>query len=359
MRVSLLEISAPDPQGEEAKDHMNATKFIATTGRGLACATRWQNGDWSVEPSLQDQDVRCLATDPLDSQVVYAGTQGNGILRSEDQGASWTPAGLKGRMVKSIAVSLHEAGVLYAGLKPASIFVTRNYGQDWVELESFRRIRGRRWWRSPAEPPDWRAYVQGLSLSPTDPEVLVAGIEFGAVVRSADGGKTWSNHRKGALRDCHTLTFHSQDGKWVYEAGGGGASLSSDGGLTWRQPKAGLDRRYGWACAADPERPEVWYTSASPMTSSGLSFVPAAHVDGKANAAIYRSAGGATWERLGGGLPEPLNYMAYALLTDPGAPGHLYAGLANGDVWHSADYGDRWVKLPFNLDGIHRSLIWR
>jgi hypothetical protein len=336
---------------------MNANKFIATTGRGLACATRGQNGDWSVDLSLQDQDVRCLATDPLDSQVVYAGTQGNGVLRSEDQGASWTPAGLKGRMVKSIAVSPHEAGVVYAGLKPASIFVTRNYGQDWVELESFQRIRGRGWWRSPAEPPDWRAYVMGLSVSPTDPNVLVAGIEFGAVVRSTDGGKTWSNHRKGSLRDCHSLTFHAHDGSWVYEAGGGGAAMSSDGGHTWRQPKSGLDRRYGWACAADPERPEVWYVSASPFSAGGISFEPAAHVLGKSNAAIYRSAGGAAWERLGGGLPDPLNYMANALLTNPSAPGHVYAGLANGEVWHSPDYGDHWSCLPLNMGGIQFRLV--
>jgi hypothetical protein len=51
--------------------------------------------------------------------------------------------------------------------------------------------------------------------------------------------------------------------------------------------------------------------------------------------------------------------MAYGLLTDPDAPGHLYAGLANGDVWHSADYGDSWEILPFNLGGIHQTLIWR
>jgi hypothetical protein len=71
----------------------------------------------------------------------------------------------------------------------------------------------------------------GLSVSPTDPNVIVAGVEFGALVRSEDGGRTWSNHRKGALRDCHSLTFHATNGNWVYE-GGGGATVSRDGGLT-------------------------------------------------------------------------------------------------------------------------------
>ena len=45
------------------------------------------------------------------------------------------------------------------------------------------------------------------------------------------------------------------------------------------------------------------------------------------------------------------------LASDADAPGHLYAGLANGDVWHTQNYGDSWNKLPFNLGGIHHSMI--
>ena len=86
-------------------------------------------------------------------------------------------------------------------------------------------------------------------------------------------------------------------------------------------------------------------------------FAPPAHVDGKANASIYRSVGGAAWEKLSGGLPDPLDYMAYALIPDPEASGHLFAGLANGDVWHTKDYGDSWSQLPFNLGGIHNTMI--
>jgi len=47
-------------------------------------------------------------------------------------------------------------------------------------------------------------------------------------------------------------------------------------------------------------------------------------------------------------------YLAYTLLTDPRAPGHVYAGLSNGDVWHSTDYGDSWQRLPFNLGRVGR-----
>lgn len=330
--------------------------FLATTGKALARAEKL-NGNWQVKTYLQGAQLTCLAADPLNAQRVYAGTHGDGVLVSEDGGKSWASAGLEGIPVRSLAISRHSPGTIYAGCKPVSLYVSRNGGESWEELEGMRRAR-RWWWFSPAEPPDWSPYVMALTISPTDPDVIMAGIELGGVLRSVDGGRTWSNHRRGAVRDSHSLKFHPRDSDWVYEGGGGGAALSQDGGVTWRKPKAGLKKRYGWMVAADPERPEVWYVSASgnPNLLRG-EFEPPAHVDGKANASIYRSVGGAAWEKLSGGLPEPLDYMAYALITDPTASGHLYAGLSNGDVWFTQDYGDSWAQLPFNLGGIQRVMI--
>lgn len=331
--------------------------FLATTGDGIARAGLSAEGTWSVEHRLPKSRVMCLATDPLQSAAVYAGTRGNGVLRSEDGGLTWTSAGLDGCTVKAIAVSRAEPGVIYAGLKPPRLMVSRDRCEHWSEVESFQATRAW-WWRSPAEA-DLGAYIQGIALSPSDPRVVVVGIEAGAVLRTADEGRTWERHRPGALRDCHTVTFHHSDGNWVYEAGGtgAGASFSRDGGRTWKQPREGLDRHYGWSCAADSGRPEVWYVSASPTFTWSRPFEPPAHVDGQANAYIFRSAGGAAWEKLGGGLPQPLDFMAYGLLTDPTAPGHLYAGLSNGAVWHSANYGDAWERMPFSLGRIQRSFV--
>src|SRR3712207_9560975 len=80
--------------------------------------------------------------------------------------------------------------------------------------------------------------------------------------------------------------------------------------------RSGLDRHYGWACAADPAQPNVWYISVSPGAMK-------AHSENNAQAAIFRWTDEG-WQRLAGGLPEPLDYMPYALLTDPEAPGHVY-----------------------------------
>jgi hypothetical protein len=325
-----------------------ARVLLATLGSGVArgvCSA----DDWRVETVLPGVPVRCLAL--AADGAVWAGTQGSGVLRSVDDGATWSAAGLGGRIVKALAPSPHDPGVVYAGLKPAGVAVTRDGGAVWTELEGFGRIRGRRLWLSPAEPPG-TAYVQGLAVSPTDPEVVVGGVEFGAVVRSEDGGRSWSGHRPGAIRDCHSLAFHATDGARVYEGGAGWRrplATSRDGGRTWSSP-GGSKLWYGWACAADPGDPDVMYVSAARGPGG-------AHGRGPSGARIYRSRAGGPLEALEGGLPPALAGFPYALITDPASPGHLYAGLSDGAVWFAADQGDLWARLPVALPAVERAMV--
>lgn len=324
---------------------------MATTGAGVVRAGSRGGERWAVDEVLRGGEITCLAVDPQRAGVVYAGTRGEGILRSEDCGEHWRTVGMEGQVVKAIAASPTERDVIYAGTKPALVFVSRDGGRHWEELASFRKIFSRRFWFSPAEKP-FTAYVQGIALSPTDARVMMVGIEAGAVVRSEDGGVTWQDHRRGALRDCHSIGFHASDGRWVYEAGGtgAGAAFSRDGGKEWMQMRAGLEGHYGWACAADPQDPEIWYvsTAASPAR---------AHGGGNAGAFVYRWARAGAWEKLGGGLAQPLEQMPYALWTDAVEPGAVYAGLSNGEVWYSGNRGDIWERLPFGLGRIHRSMV--
>ncbi len=328
-----------------------SSSFDGRAGRGMTRAELGSDGEWRTEVVGDGYDVRCLAVDPQRPNVIYAGTQGQGLLVSEDRGRTWARSALGDKIVKAIAVSPHDPNVVYAGTKPAYMFRSDDGGATWSELAGFRRIPWRWLWFSPAESPP-KAYVHAISISPTEPDVLLVGIEFGAVVRSEDGGESWSGHRKGAIRDCHSLTFHARSGEWAYEAGAalGAGAVSRDGGKRWRQPKEGLDRRYGWACAADPEKPEVWYISASTGPNK-------AHSWDDARACIFRTSAGAGWEKLDGGLSTPLDYLPTTLLTDPDTGGHVYAGLSNGEVHFSPDYGDNWEKLPLDLKGIWHQMV--
>lgn len=324
--------------------------FLAATGHSLARAAT-SGGRWVVETVIPSAVIRCLAADPTRPGIVYAGTDQAGVLRSADSGRTWTPAGLAGLAIRALAVSQAHPGRVYAGTKPPRLYVSDDGGAVWAELPALRERRAF-WWFSPAEGRPFTPFVQSVALSSGDANILVVGIELGAVLRSFDAGQTFTRHRPGSLRDCHALATHANQPYWVYEAGGTGPGVaySHDGGHSWRRPRHGLDRHYGWAVAVDPGLPEVWYASLSTSASR-------AHGQGPAQAALYRWAGVGDWRRLSGGLPEPLDDMPYALITDPSATGHLYAGLGSGQVWHSANYGDDWHRLPFSLGALHRALI--
>jgi photosystem II stability/assembly factor-like uncharacterized protein len=328
---------------------MTNRTFLAGTDQGIARAEMNADGQWRVEHLAGGHKVTCLARHPAEADILYAGTR-DGVIYSIDTGRSWQPLGLAGQIVKSIAISSHDPAIMYAGTKPALIFKSEDGGRTWRELESFRRIPNRWWWLSPAEPPDLRAYVIDIALSPSEPDVLLAGIEFGAVIRSDDGGQTWSRHLSGTLRDCHSLKFHAGDGRWAYQAGGtgGGASFSRDGGRTWTKAGKGLAKHYGIVCGADGERPDVWYVCVGSSPFSAFGDDPQVY--------LYRANGGAGWQPIGW-QDHPLTETPTALVSVPDRPGHLYAGLKSGDVWHTADYGDNWQKLPFNLGAIWFALL--
>jgi photosystem II stability/assembly factor-like uncharacterized protein len=340
---------ATSPSGSpeaKVKTAVATRRLLALAQGGVASAQQAADGQWSVEKVLAGQDVRCLEVDPLDSQRVYAGTQGQGVFASADGGHTWKPLGLPGVIVKALAASPHQPGVIYAGTKsPALIYRTTDGGTHWEELAGFRRVRAW-WWLSPAEPP-FTAYVLALAISPEDPNIVLAGIEAGAVVGSADGGRTWSGHRSGAGRDCHQLLFHPRQPQWVYEAHGGGPVVSRDAGQTWQRPKAGLTGNYCFNVAVDAHQPEVWYAVTAPVLK--------AH-SANARAAVQRSTGGAPWQPLAGGLPPVFDRLPL-LASHPAVPGELYVASTQGHVWQSLDCGDNWQQLPLSLGPVWFRLI--
>jgi len=341
----------------KSKSVSKARVFLAGSPTGFSRAEQTPGGGWEVDRLRADLKATCLAEDPLNPGVLFAGTRSSGVWRSKDRGRSWEYCGLKDQMVMSLAVSPHpQAGdlrvqpLLYAGAKPALTFRSGDGGKSWEELGGFRRVPNRWWWFSPADPPGWKPYVISIAPSPADPNVILAGVEFGGVMRSDDRGGTWSRHLSGALRDCHDLKFHPAKGTWVYQAGGtgGGASFSRDGGITWHKAKHGLAANYGIACAADPEKPEVWYLSVAKSPGKAHGESPETY--------LYRATAGAGWQPIGWSA-QPLSETPFALVTRQGAPGNLWFGGRNGAVWHSPDYGASWEKLPFNLGAGASSLL--
>jgi hypothetical protein len=277
--------------------------------------------------------IQCVARDPREPGFLLGGSRDHGVWGSTDGGETWGQVGFPHPDVFSVSVSPVD-GALYAGCEPSMLFVSRDRGGSWRELESLREIPSAPTWSFPPRP--WTSHVRWIAPSPHDAGLLLVGIELGGVMRSEDGGETWSDHRPGAQLDCHSLAWHPTSPGRAYEAAGGGAAWSSDGGATWAAADQGRDRHYTWALAVDPDDPDRWYVSASTGPF-------AAHGRNGAEAVVYRWHGAGPWEPLDG-LPRPLDHMPYAFAF---VAGQLLMGLSDGTVYASADAGDSWEPVPF------------
>jgi hypothetical protein len=304
-------------------------RLYAATGDAIARLDE-AGGDWTAGLSLQGSGAQCLAVDPADSDTVYAGLRNGGVRRTADGGRTWVDCRLPEPRVFSLAVSAAD-GAVYAGTEPSALYRSDDRGETWRELEGLLELPSRPTWSFPPRP--WTSHVRWIAPNPQDADLILVGIELGGLMRSTDGGATWQDHRPGAQRDVHSLTWHPLARGCAYEAGGGGAAWSEDAGETWQPADEGRDRDYTWSVAVDPLDPELWYVSASTGPY-------AAHGRGDPHARVYRrERHDAEWHPLAGGLPDPLPAMAYALVA---GDGRLFAGLADGQIWESADHGDAW-----------------
>lgn len=292
--------------------------LLAATRRGVS-----RVGDGDSLRTLDGPDVRCLA---VVGSTAFAGTDGDGVFRTDDGGLTWTSIGLEEHRIRSLAAG---DDVVYAGTREPRVHVLHD-GEPWRALAPFPRARSW-WWMQPAERPFRPSYVSALALAGTN---LVAGIEACAVLLSTDGGSSWSAHRRRALRDCHRIVRFRH---MLYEAGSGGLAVSADGGSTWGRRRAGLDRRYGWDVAVAPE---TVYLAAAPYRS--------AHT-GAARARIFRARGSGPFEP----CTDELGSLPRLAVT---ADGTVYAAQGGGALLRSCDEGGSWQAVAASLEGPARAL---
>src|SRR2546423_359923 len=136
-------------------------------------------------------------------------------------------------------------------------------------------------------------------------------------------------------------------------------------GWAWSPPRGLLKRGGGGGSSAPPPGPAAAGPSPPPPPPGAARSARAARgapppgADGPRRragrgaraagpqAVVYRWLGEGPWQPLGGGLPQPLDNMVYALARNPHS---LFAGLINGDLFGSEDGGDSWRRLEVSGD---------
>ena len=313
----------------------DVTICVGTLGQGIWRST--DGGDtWAkVRQGIYGEAaVRSLAVHPHDSRIIYAGAD-SGIYRSENKGESWErlDSPMNDIPIWALAIDPVDPNIIFAGTRPSALFRSRDGGLKWerlsVELaETCPAVQIPR--------------VTALLVDPVEHNNIWAGIEVDGVRRSRDGGNTWEVVTGGLTDpDIHNLAVIAGPPKTLLTITPREVFASTDDGTTWEPQGAGsqVSPYYCRAIAVAQGDPEVVYMGNGDGAYGSLG-------------AIHRSRDrGRTWESLP--LPVEPNGSIWDLAANPADPNFVLASSINGQVLFSDDGGDSWTKSRKDFGEVH------
>lgn len=308
------------------------TRIVVATDSEVVTAQA--DHDSRMAPSALPDRPTCLAVDPGTPGAVWCGTRRGGVFRSDDAGMTWRPMGLDGVHVTAVAASPVAHGTVWAGTEPSTVWRSADGGGTWEETRDLNELRSSSEWSFPPKPDTH--HVRWIACHPRDAGRLWVAIEAGALVSTADGGRTWRDRVSGGPWDTHELAIHRDAPNVLRSAAGDGYFESEDGGLTWASPMDGLEVGYLRSVAIDPGTAGVVVISAStgPRT---------AYMAGRSDGRLYRRVRDGRWERVRDGWPEVPSTIAPLLAPGEG-PGELWSADERG-VHRSLDGGVSWQMV--------------
>jgi photosystem II stability/assembly factor-like uncharacterized protein len=270
----------------------NQNIWYVTAGSGGIWKTENSGTTWkSIFDSEKSYSIGCIALDPQNSNIIWAGTgenvggrhvaYGDGIYKSEDGGETWKNMGLK--------TSEHLSKIIIHPQNSNIIWVA-SQGPLWSkggERGIYKSTDGGKTWIQKLGDNEWIGATD-LIIDPRNPNLLYAA--------------TWQRHRTVA----------------GYMGGGPGTNIykSNDEGETWQKINSGLPKsnmgKIGLAIS--PQKPDVIYAAIELNRRKG---------------GVYKSENqGASWKKMSD---------AVAGGTGPHYYQELYASPHNFDKLYLAD----------------------
>lgn len=293
-------------------------------------------------------EVRVIAIHPHNPQVVYVGTQA-GPYRSADHGEHWERLAFPDpdTVVWSLVFHPRDPQILYLGAAPAAIYRSDDGGEHWQRLPIVETAGGVHM--------AFPMRVIRLAIDPSRPADIYAGLEVGGVIRSSDGGDSWSDCTQALLQlaeqshlrsqlgsdtemegmmDAHAVAVSAAQPGLVFLANRMGLFCSPDQGESWRELEIWRFSpfAYGRDIQVAPDDPQTLYAALSPAAMSQAG-------------ALYRSRDlGQTWQRFDHHVSPRRTMMAVAVSRQD--PQRIYGVNSIGQVFSTRNGGTTWTDTP-------------
>ncbi len=320
-----------------------------------------------------------VVANPKNPSLIYAGTWGNGVFKSQDGGLSWSKSsnGLGDLMINSLAIDPQNPNILYAGTYNDEIYKSTDGGYSW--FHSSQGVQddavvytigidphnpdiiyiGTRD-KNVVDPPPWKGVVyrstnEGINWSPVlenvgganqqdwaydivvNPKdhcmVFVAMHEYG-VYRSLNCGDSWASMNDDGLTDQsgRALAINpngtNSDALYYGTWHRTGVFKSTNNGETWKNQYL-YSKIY--TMDLDPQQPEVLYLA---------DFY---------NGVLKTTNGGNSWSNIGLG-----ENLLYSVMVNPLQHTQVFVGTAGNGIFRSDQSGGSWVH---SQRGLNNSMI--
>ncbi|MBD3413836.1 MAG: glycosyl hydrolase [Candidatus Aminicenantes bacterium] len=290
--------------------------------------------------------IGCLAMDPNNPNVVWAGTgennsqralgYGDGVYKTENGGKTWKNMGLKkSRQIGKILIDPRDSDVVYVAAEGSvwgpggdrGLYKTTDGGQTWEAVLTISEHTG----------------VSDMVMDPRYPDIIYAAshqrrrhvftkIDGGPetdIYKTIDSGKTWKKLTTGLPSGdmgAMGLAISPVNPDVVYAIielpeGQGGFYRTTDRGASWEKMSAHVSNspQYYNEIFADPKDVNKVY-SVETITQ-------------------FTEDGGKTWQRLGN---KYRHVDDHALWIDPKDTEHLIIG-GDGGIYETFDSGQEWL----------------
>ncbi|MHB1534307.1 MAG: WD40/YVTN/BNR-like repeat-containing protein [Acidimicrobiales bacterium] len=362
---------------------MTAVRLLVGTRKGaFVLSADAKRERWDISgPHFGGWEIFHLNGSRADPDRLYASQSsswfGQIIQRSDDGGQSWRPVGnqfaydgvpgthqwydgtphpWEFARVWHLEPSPSDPDVVYAGVEDAALFRSSDGALTWEEVPGLRNHRSG---------PSWQPGAGGMCLHTilldrNDAGRIFVAISAAGVFRTHDAGQTWRPVNRGLRSEgipdpdaevghcVHRLAMHPSRPDVLFMQKHWDVMRSDDAGDAWYEISGNLPSDFGFVIDVHPDEPETIYVI--PIKSDSEHYPP----DGRLR--VYRSrTGGGDWQPLTEGLPQSdcyVNVLRDAMAVDALDPCGLYFGTTGGQVYGSADAGERWAPLVRDLPSV-------